>query len=495
MTNCISNDIFNRMCKDRKVRTTITKQNHFMFFHFYFAHYVTYQTAKFQHELFALTEDITIKNLFVVSFRGSGKSTIFTMSYPIWAILGIQQKKFVLIICQIHTQAKQHMMNLKSELESNELLKNDLGPFREESDEWGVSSLVFSRYNARITIASTEQSIRGLRHNQHRPDLIICDDIEDIASTRSRENRQKTYNWLKGDVIPAGDRKTQLIIVGNLLHEDSLLMHLKTDVTEEGLDAVFKQYPLIDDKGTILWPGKFPDMKSIEEEKKRLGNNYSWMREYLLKIVRDEDQVIDPNWVQFYDALPTENIRGVLMGVDLAISQKETADYTAIVSAVVAGYDENFHVYILPNPINKRMGFPETLIKIKQIYNSYKEIAEQSLIVVEDIGYQKAVIDQLENDRYVVEGLRVAGDKRSKLMTVSTLVQSGKILFPRNGAESLLQQILGFGKEIHDDLMDAFALIGHRSFDEDAPQPCIVFGYKDGTSKTITLHSLLSKRK
>ena len=73
------------------------------------------------------------------------------------------------------------MVNLKRELEDNDLLKNDLGPFQEESDEWGSISLVFSNMNARITVASSEQSIRGMRHGQHRPDLIIGDDVEDMA--------------------------------------------------------------------------------------------------------------------------------------------------------------------------------------------------------------------------------------------------------------------------------------------------------------------------
>jgi hypothetical protein len=233
--NILSEELFQIMIKDRKVRTAITKKSHRHFFHFYFAHYIKYQTAPFQNEIFSLTEDST-KNLFVVAFRGCGKSTIITTSYPIWSILGEQQKKFILILCQTQGQAKQHMMNLRRELENNALLKADLGPFQEEPNEWGASSIVFSNTNARITIASSEQSIRGLRHNQHRPDLIICDDVEDIASTKTRDGRNKTHDWLTSEVIPAGDRTTRLVIVGNLLHEDSLLMRIKEGITKEKMD-------------------------------------------------------------------------------------------------------------------------------------------------------------------------------------------------------------------------------------------------------------------
>ena len=164
-------DLVEKMIKDRKIRIAVCKQSFYIFFHFYFAHYVKYKTAPFHREIFYLIEQEKDENLFIIAFRGSGKSTILTTAYPIWAILGEHQKRFVLILCQTRSQAKQHMMNLRRELEGNQLLKSDLGPFQEESDEWGSTSLVFSKLNARITAASTEQSIRGLRHNQYRPDL------------------------------------------------------------------------------------------------------------------------------------------------------------------------------------------------------------------------------------------------------------------------------------------------------------------------------------
>jgi len=115
----IPKQLVDRMIKDRKVRTSITKKSHWYFFHFYFAHYITFPTAEFHKEIFNLTENEDLGNFSIVAFRGSSKSTILTTSYPIWAILGKQQKKFVLLLSRTQTQAKQHMMNLRSELESN----------------------------------------------------------------------------------------------------------------------------------------------------------------------------------------------------------------------------------------------------------------------------------------------------------------------------------------------------------------------------------------
>ena len=476
MIQDIPKNIVERMIKSKQVRTAIIRKSHYLFFHFYFHHYVVYPTADFQREIFGLTEDKNLKNFFIVAFRGSAKSTIITMSYPIWAILGEQQKKFVLILCQTRVQAKQHMVNLKRELESNTLLKNDLGPFQEDADEWGTSSLVFSNINARISVASCEQSIRGLRHNQYRPDLIIGDDVEDMNSTRTREGRDKTYQWLTSEVIPAGDRETRLIIIGNLLHEDSLLMRLKRDLDDQKIDGVFKSYPLLDKDGLCLWPGKFPAFSDIENEKKKIGSEIAWQREYLLQIITDEGQVIFPEWIQYYEKLPeAKDCRKIVIGIDLAISKKETACYTAMVFAYLCDYGENFRAYILPNPINKRMSFPETITQAKLLYDSLHNEYCDTSILVEEVGYQQAVTEQLNNDNYLAEGVKISSDKRSRLMSTGHLIQTGKILFPKEGSEKLIGQILGFGVERYDDLVDAFTILAHKAIQENKPVPFIGF--------------------
>lgn len=434
--------------------------------------------------MFDLTENESMGNFFVVAFRGSGKSTLITTSYPIWAILGKQQKKFVLILCQTQAQAKQHMMNLRRELENNEVLKNDLGPFKEESDEWGSSSLVFSQLNAKITAASSEQSIRGLRHNQHRPDLIICDDVEDLASTKTREGRNKTYQWLTGEVIPTGDRNTRLVVVGNLLHEDSLLMRIKEGVQKERIDGIFKEYPLLNYRGEILWPGKYPDISDIEIEKRRAGNEYAWEREYMLRIVPDEEQAIHREWIQYYDKLPDKNIRDrhgysrhveIRIGIDLAISKRDTADYTAIVVGwLYEGPDGDFTIYIL-NVINKRMNFPETVELCKVLNKSYRESGLPPTFIIEDVAYQKALPQQLQNEGiWEVKTTRPGNqDKRSRLVLTAHLIKSGKVLFPRTGCEELINQIVHFGVEKHDDLADAFSILVLSGVEEPPSVPRI----------------------
>ena len=482
MNKLIPNALINKMMKDRLIRTSITKDSFLYFFHFYYAHYVKYETADFQKEIMHHLESSATENFYVVAFRGSGKSTMVTTAYPIWAILGKQQKKFCIIFCQTRAQAKQHMMNIRTELEGNDLLKKDLGPFQEESDEWGSHSLVFKKHGARITVASSDQSIRGLRHNEHRPDLIICDDVEDVQSTKSREGREKTYNWLRGEVIPSGDRKTRLVIVGNLLHEDSLLMRIKEEIGKGKAKGVFKEYPLIDRNDVCLWQGKYKTLADLEEEKMKISSDVSWQREYLLRIIPTEDQVIHREWIQYYDDLPGMQhraYRGTYAGVDLAISASDAADFTTVVSAHIYGRRDKVRIYVLPNPIAQKLNFPAQ-VELMKDFKRTQMPKSSDLLFVESVAYQEALPQMLELHGINANAVKPKGDKRTRLSLTSMSIKSGVIKFPRQGCEDLIQQLVGFGVEKHDDLADAFSLLINSTLDKIMDESTWIMASMDG---------------
>lgn len=457
--------------RKRIVRQSLAKNSHYWFFSIYLGHYIRYPFAPFHSDMFLITENQELKLSILVAFRGSGKSTLFTLSYPIWAIIGAQQKKFILIVSQTQSQARLHMANIKRELETNELLKADIGPFEEVSDEWGSNSIVIPKYGARITVASTEQSIRGVRHGEYRPDLVICDDVEDLNSVKTKEGRDKTFNWLVGEVLPIGDQSTKVVIVGNLLHEDSLLMRLRKGIENGKLNGKYYSYPLLDENNNIAWPEKFKTMQDVESLRTSIGTDTAWYREYLLRIISDADRLVHPEWIQYYDEIPSEDNGHFLYtatGIDLAISERESADCTAMVSAKVFGNADKMKVYILPYPVNERISFPETYEKAKSLS---KELGggHYTKLFIEDVGYQRALIQDLTNNNVPAEGVKVSGqDKRSRLALVTHLIQRGKVLFPSNDrARELILQLTGFGVEKHDDLADAFSLLMLKILEDD----------------------------
>jgi predicted phage terminase large subunit-like protein len=454
-------DVLEEMLNDQRVRSELARMAHLLFFSFYFSESIKYEIAPFQEQLFALTEDELIKLAVIVAFRGSAKSTIITTSYAIWSILGVQQKKFVVIASQTEAKARQHLQNIKRELENNTLLQQDLGPFQEERDQWGATSLYLPKFNAKIMISSVGQSIRGMRHGAYRPDLIILDDVEDTESVKTQEGRDKVWDWLTKDVIPAGDLNTRLIAVGNLLHEDSLLKRLEQKIKNNDINGVYLEFPIVDEEGNPLWIGKFPNKEAVEQERKKIMNNVAWSVEYLLKIVSEDEQIIKNDWIHYYDELPEETPDTILIGTDLAISKELTADYTTMVPLRVYWQNNNPCIYVLPNIVNMRMTSLESI-------NVMKELADLlgATILIEDVGYQRSVFEQLERDNYATEAVKLHGkDKQFRLNSVSHLFQGGKVFFPNHGAELLIRQLLGFGKEKHDDLVDALTLAINHSID------------------------------
>ena len=453
-----------KLFADQKIRAEVTSQSHQWFFSTYFSNYLTHATADMHRDLFSITEDESLPLAVIVAFRGSAKSTILTMSYPIWAVVGRQQKKFILIASQTQYQARVHLTNIKRELESNELLANDMGPFIEQREEWGSTSLYIPKYNARITAISTEQSVRGIRHGAHRPDLIIADDVEDMASVKTREGRNKTFDWYTSEIIPAGDTYTKRIAVGNLLHEDSLLMRLKERIENHEIDGIYREWPIVR-SSVSLWPGKYPDKVAINNLRRNVGNKIAWEREYMLRIIPDEDQVIDARWVQYYDELPekteaNEYINSFL-SVDLAISQSATADYTAIIIIHVFGYKpEDRRYYIDKKFINKKITHLATLDTIAVLYEAVNADSKQEpIVLVEQVQYQAAVIEQLNDRDIKSKGIKIHNDKRARLQLASSLFEQGMVYFPKDrNVAPIIQQLVGFGVEKHDDLADAVSM-------------------------------------
>lgn len=429
-------------------------RNQFLYFKiFYLPHYLTLEPPTFEKDFNNLLENWKIQFLSVIGFRGGTKSTNASLALPLWAALE-GKAKFILIIRDTDAQARLDIANLRYELENNETLKMDYGDQSEgisKTQEWTQHNLLLAN-DTRIMSRSRGQRIRGLRHRQWRPDLVIIDDPEELEKVQKKEYRDKTERWLRSEVIPAIEEiKARLIITGNILHTDSLMARLKNDPI-----FIHREYPLIDAKGKITWKGKYPTLKETTKQEQKVGRT-AWLREYLLKVVPPEGQEIKDEWIQFYDSLPPLITKSGV-GVDYAISKKETADFTAMVSGAASIIEGRPKIFILPNPVNERLSFHETIQQKKSLMEAMR-IYSPPIFYCEDVAYQRAAIEEAQRQMIPAKSIKVGTDKRARLRTAATFIQNGTILFPRQGAEDLIAQLTGFGIEDHDDLADAFVML------------------------------------
>ena len=299
-----------------------------------------------------------------------------------------------------------------------------------------------------------------MRHKQYRPDLVVIDDIENLTMIRTKEQRDKTYKWLLGDVLPMGDKNTRYLLIGNLLHSDAIMNKIRAEIQDGRRVGIVMEFPFFDKDGKPLWAEKFSTQKDIDIEKKKYDER-TWQREFLLKIVPEEGQEVKDEWIKHYedkDLPPANAIEFLGTGVDLAISLKQTADYTAMVSGKLARVDGNPKIYVMPHPVNERLTGYETIEKAKAVSLALGNNVLTPLWV-EDVAYQRKAIEDMERMMLPATGVKVSTDKRARLRQVAVYIQNGTVLFPTKGCEDLITQLLGFGIEAHDDLVDAFCFM------------------------------------
>lgn len=394
----------------------------------------------------------------MVGHRESGKSTIGSVALPIFA--AVEQPElypFIVPVADTGTQAALNIANIKTELDSNELLINDYGriefgkinepvpePTFESEEEWQAKNMILGN-GVRIMARSRGQKIRGLRHRQHRPKLVVLDDIEDLAWVKQKENRNKTDRWMRGEVMGAVDEVGRIVVIGNWLHEDALMARLKKISHFQVVE-----YPLIKEingEEYVTWPALYPDQSSLDRKREEMGD-VAWMREMKLKIIAEEGQEVAPEDIHYYDEIPDD--RGGLKGhgVDLAISTEATADFTTDVAGDVHYEDGKPKIYIHKNPLEAHLDFHHTMEYFKG------KPRGTHLWFVEDVAYQKAAIQEMERAQMAVIPIRPIADKRARLRVASRYIKNSTVLFPRTGCEKLIQQLLNFGNEEHDDLVD-----------------------------------------
>mgnify|MGYP000314142815 FL=1 len=181
----------------QKGRVEKAKQDFFYFFSTYFPHYIEEETPDFHKELIKEIE----KNQEIIPVaapRGFAKSTIITFAYVMWQIIK-GHEGIIPIVMDTKDQAEEQTGRIKIELENNPRIINDFGKFitKGSDDRFDINSRV------RIQALGSGQKPRGLKYNQHRPKLVICDDLENDEAVENPARRKKLLNWFLRALYPA----------------------------------------------------------------------------------------------------------------------------------------------------------------------------------------------------------------------------------------------------------------------------------------------------
>lgn len=456
------------MSESVAVKVALCKRSFFHFLAYYVRHRLQLPPPAFHADMVDALDSIDDVNKYIaiMGFRGSAKSTILE-AFALWSMIN-GKHNFIIYMGATIDDAKLSLANIRDEIEQNADLRRDfqIGLKMDKKDgigeKWSEAQLTIGECT--IMARSRGQKIRGMKYKNARIDLIIADDLEDARDADTAEKRLKTRQWFFTEVLPATKQGVQsdnvkVVMLGNLVHRDCLIMHLMKSGTVRAL-----KFPLIDDEGQITWPGLYPDMEAVEKEKAKVllaGEGLGhviWAREYLLKEVDSEDMIIKLSDIQFYDDTWLQRrTEASGVGVDLAISKTQKADYTAMAKGIDVKNDQGERrLLVLPNAINKRMNFTET---VQEAVNVDELMPKGTKFYVEKVNYQEAASEIMEKNGIQVERMAATGDKRSRAISACFYIKTGRVLFPKTGAENIIEQLLGFGIEDHDDLVDALVYL------------------------------------
>lgn len=154
--------------------------------------------------------------------RGHAKSTTFTFKDSIHAAV-YAYKHYEIILSDSSEQAEGFLADIKTEFEENAAIREDFGEL--EGKVWKAMVILLSN-GTKIEALGAGKKIRGRRHKQWRPDLILCDDLENDENVNTSDQRKKLRNWFYKAVSKAGDTYTDIVYIGTLLHFDALLANV-----------------------------------------------------------------------------------------------------------------------------------------------------------------------------------------------------------------------------------------------------------------------------
>lgn len=476
----------------------------------YFPHYFSRPSPEFHRELDAIWHKGVLKDRFpvtpsavkeisrmngvkrvVAAPRGHAKSTSLTFKGTIHAVV-YEYKHYPIIISDSSEQAEGFLDNIRVEFEENEALREDFGDLA--GKVWRSNVLITST-NIKVEAIGSGKKIRGRKHRNWRPDLLVLDDIENDENVRTPEQRKKLENWFLKAVSKSGDDYTDIIYIGTLLHYDSLLA--KT-LNNPGYKAIKYRAVISFSSEEDLWKeweGIYTDLSNdnheadakaffeANREKMLAGTQVLWEEKLsyydlmVMKVtegessfnseeqnepINPEDCIFNEEWFDYYNESEIDfNNRDFLFFgfVDPSLGKTKKSDFSAIIT--MAKHKVSGYMFVMDADIERR--HPDKIIT---------DVMEKERWLRRDYGrgYKKFGAETVQFQWFLKEELVKASakaglylpieevpqstDKTMRIQTLQPDVKNKYIKFNKRH-KRLLEQMFHFPMGAYDDGVDA----------------------------------------
>lgn len=476
----------------------------------YFPHYFSRPTPEFHRELDNIWQQGVLKGRFpttpaetkvisrmpgvrrvVAAPRGHAKSTNLTFKGTMHATL-YQYKHYPIIISDSSDQAEGFLENIRVEFDENTAIREDFGNLA--GSVWRSNVLV-TKTNIKIEAIGSGKKIRGRKHRNWRPDLLVLDDVENDENVRTPEQRAKLDSWFKKAVSKAGDDYTDIVYIGTLLHYDSLLANtLKNPVYR----AIKYQAVISFSKADDLWQqweGIYTDLDNDDREREALnffrknqkamleGTKVLWEEKlsyYDLMVMRlsegesafnsemqnepinPDDCIFIQEWFDFYNEAEVNfrNRAFLFFGfVDPSLGKSKKSDFSAIIT--LAKHKASGYMFVVDADIERR--HPDRIITdvlekerwLRATYGrGYKKLGAETNQFQWFLKEELAKASARAGLYLPIEEVQQTSDKVMRIQTLQPDIKNKYIKF-NTKHKRLLEQLYHFPMGAHDDGPDA----------------------------------------
>jgi len=359
--------------------------------------------------------------------------------------------------------------NIKRELLSNTEVKALFGSVKvnDASDiDESFSKSSWAAYGKTLILPrGAGQQIRGLNWANHRPQLIVIDDLEDKKEVKNPENRKFLKEWFYSDLMKSVNKYLndwRIIYIDTIKHEDSLLQNLM-----DAEDWASLNLSLVDENFESL----VPDYMTTEEilidkdSHERAGMLDTFYMEYCNMPISTEDAVFKPDYINHYSetdtAFQSRLNAGKIETILLADPAKTVKMHSAESAIVGVGIDAEAGRYYVRDVLAGKF-YPD------EFYDNIFVMAARlkvNTLGLEVTSLNEFITQPLKNEMhkrgvfFTLLELNAVRKKEERIAALAPLYRQGYMYHNRACCTALEAQLLAFPRPARFDIMDALAYL------------------------------------
>ena len=430
--------------------------------------------AHFHPEIWRLLES-SARQVNIQVPRGFAKTTKLRMYLAKRIAYGLSNT--ILYVGVSQDKAVQSLSWLRKAVEHNAKFRDCflLSP----GDKWTETDLRiingFTQQECAVLAYGVTGSIRGVNIDDHRPDLIIVDDIVSDENAATPEQRAKIHELLYGAILASLAPRTdspdaKVVMLQTPLNKEEVSTKALTDPSWLSVkyscwtDAT-KDLP--DNEKESAWEERYPtpDLRALKQSYLQRNNASTWYREYECRITSPETSVFKPEWLKFYDLPPERGTLHIVGAIDPVPPPSETQlakgmkgkDYEAL---GILGTTDGSKFYLLDYVYNRGHEPNWTISEFFRLSLKWNP----ATWVVETVGYQKTlewILRKAMQERRIFYPIYELKDKRGKFDRINDALAgpaSNGVFYCHKSHTEFISQFCDYPDVTHDDVLDMVSM-------------------------------------